>query len=220
MLAFSIQLLTSIKHRDKLLDPSSASFWLLRIVNAVKDSVAVGTIQTVKELSCLRVLIQLFLEILGHCHVTLGSIGPLPTPIFLRPLNLPQTSGLHSALLNPFGHPFMIIFRPLALCAARRKPLQPIVIVKSCLLTVAPTIAERHIYRFKIGYGSDARCLFSQLQPEARGAIMVFRQPLLPRWLRFKGNDWQAILGVHNTLLYTIHARLAYIQPMLYTWNL
>src|ERR1700736_603374 len=142
--------LVSRAQRDEPRDALGARFRLLRRLHAVKDCIAVRTVERLKEGSRTSVAREGGDEGRGHTRCTCSVVGALPPPVTLRALHVSETRRLH----HPGGDQSLrlraVDLRPQALRRAWREALEPPNVVERALLPVDPPPRERTIERLRV----------------------------------------------------------------------
>src|SRR6185295_11901530 len=130
--------LVSLAQRDEPRDALSARLWLLRRLHAVKDCIAVGSVERLEEGSGTSVARECGDEVRGHTRGTCSVIGAIPPSITLRARNFCEARRGH----RPGGDQCLrlraVDLRPRALRHARHEALEPPDVVECALLPVDP----------------------------------------------------------------------------------
>ena len=153
------------EHLNELLDAPGAGCRLLSGLNSKQDREPIPTVQGTKEGVRLRTALQRCLQILGHGGGAGRFIGSFPASVLFGAVNLRETGRLHASIANqPLGL-FSIDFRPNAAPATWCEFLEPARLVVAFALAINPTVAERLLHGFGVGYRACRRRFPGKLDP-------------------------------------------------------
>src|SRR6185436_780763 len=116
--------LVSLAQRDEPRDALSARLWLLRRLHAVKDCIAVGSVERLEEGSGTSVARECGEEVRGHTRGTRSAIGAIPTSVTLRARHFSETRRGHRPGGDQCRHLRTVGLRPRALRRAWREALE------------------------------------------------------------------------------------------------